>query len=143
MNRRRQKKQSERLVRAASVGDTAAVDALLRAGACPATADADGTTPLYAASVHGAADTVRRLLAAGAPPDAESGHGTEGTPLCAAACWGHTDTVRELLAHGADPNLHEDHGTGRPPLYWAERGPHPETAALLLAAGAHPLDATA
>lgn len=97
--------------------------------------DAGGITPLYAASVHGAAASVRLLLAAGAPPDAESGGiGSEGTPLCAAACWGHTDAVRELLAHGADPTLREDAGTGLTPLDWALRGPHPETAALLRAA---------
>ncbi len=138
VNRRQRKKRSKRLVLAAMIGDTACVDALLRAGAPAETIDAEGTTPLYAASVHGAADTVRRLLAAGASPDTESGHGTEGTPLCGAACWGHTETVRELLAHGADPNLREDHGTGRSPLDWAAGGPHPETTALLLAAGARP-----
>ncbi|MFI2040419.1 ankyrin repeat domain-containing protein [Streptomyces bottropensis] len=136
MNIRRRKKLSRRLVWAAMIGDTAGVDTLLRAGAPAETADAEGTTPLYAASVHGAADTVRLLLAAGALPDTESGRGTEGTPLCGAACWGHTETVRALLAHGAAPGLREDHGTGRTPLDWATAGPHPETAALLLAAGA-------
>ncbi|MEU5222053.1 hypothetical protein AB0G55_05230 [Streptomyces toyocaensis] len=55
-------------------------------------------TPLYAASVNGASDVVRLLLAAGASPGTESGGpGPEGTPLCAAACWGHTETVIELL----------------------------------------------
>ncbi|SER23039.1 Ankyrin repeat-containing protein [Streptomyces sp. yr375] len=113
------------------------VDRLLRAGADPSAADADGTTPLYAACVQGSADTARSLLAAGAPPDAESaGPGAEGTPLCAAACWGHTETVRTLLAHGADPGLREDHGTGRTPLEWATAGPHPETADALRATGA-------
>ncbi|MFI7294069.1 ankyrin repeat domain-containing protein [Streptomyces sp. NPDC050121] len=138
MNRRRQKKLTRRLVAAATVGQRAQVDRLLRAGADPAVANADGTTPLYAASVHGAADTARRLLEAGAPADAESaGPGAEGTPLCAAACWGHTETVRILLAHGADPNLREDHGTGLAPLEWASAGPHPETVDVLRVAGAH------
>ncbi len=118
-------------------GEGRDVDALLRAGADPAKADTDGRTPLYAACVHGAADTARRLLAAGAPPDAESGGlGSEGTPLCAAACWGHLETVRALLDHGADPDLREDHGTGLTPLEWATAGPHPETVAVLRAAGA-------
>lgn len=113
------------------------VDRLLRAGADPTAADPDGTTPLYAACVQGSADAARRLLEAGAPPDAESaGLGAEGTPLCAAACWGHIDAVRVLLAHGADPNLREDHGTGLTPLEWAAAGPHPETVAVLRAAGA-------
>ncbi|MEU1191873.1 ankyrin repeat domain-containing protein [Streptomyces sp. NPDC005859] len=137
MNRRRQKKLTKRLMSAAMFEEGPRVDLLLRAGADPAGADADGTTPLYAACVQGAADTARRLLAAGAPPDAESaGPGAEGTPLCAAACWGHTDTVRILLAHGADPGLREDHGTGLTPLEWAAAGPHPDTVAVLRAAGA-------
>ncbi|MFF4821643.1 ankyrin repeat domain-containing protein [Streptomyces sp. NPDC001312] len=136
MNRRRRKKLSGHLVTAAMLGDTARAEALLRAGADPERADREGTTPLYVASVQGQVEMVRLLLAAGACPDAESGHGSEGTPLCAAACWGHTETVRELLAHGADPNLREDHGTGRTPLEWAVADSHSETVALLVAAGA-------
>ncbi|MFJ8106403.1 ankyrin repeat domain-containing protein [Streptomyces sp. NPDC096132] len=139
MNRRRRRKLTQRLVGAATCDEAEEVDRLLRAGADPAAADADGTTPLYAACVQGSADIARSLLAAGAPPDAESaGPGAEGTPLCAAACWGHTETVRVLLAHGADPGLREDHGTGWTPLRWAEAGPHPQTAAVLRAAGTRP-----
>ncbi|MEV0259094.1 ankyrin repeat domain-containing protein [Streptomyces sp. NPDC050732] len=139
MKRRRQKKLTRELVFAASLGATAKVRSLLRAGADPELPDADGTTPLNAASVHGAAGTVRVLLRAGARPDTESRGLTDGTPLCGAAAWGHVDTVRELLAHGADPNLREDDGTGSAPLRWARQGasgPHPETVAALLAAGA-------
>ncbi|MFI7499659.1 ankyrin repeat domain-containing protein [Streptomyces sp. NPDC049687] len=137
MNRRRQKKLTRSLVAAATFDEGRRVERLLRAGADPAAADADGTTPLYAACVQGAVGIARRLLAAGAPPDAESaGPGADGTPLCAAACWGHTETVRALLAHGADPGLREDHGAGWTPLRWAEAGPHPQTVAVLRAAGA-------
>ncbi|MER6154076.1 ankyrin repeat domain-containing protein [Streptomyces sp. NPDC001868] len=137
MNQRQRKKLSRRLCNAILVGDTAAVKAVLRAGADPEQADSEGTTPLYAASVNGEADIARLLLAAGAAPDTESsGIGAEGTPLCAAACWGHTDTVRELLAYGADPNTREDHGTGWSPLDWANNGPHPATVDLLTTAGA-------
>ncbi len=81
--------------------------------------------------MHGSADVVRALLGAGADPDTESGHGTEGTPLCAAACWGHTETVRVLLEHGADPALREDGGTGMSPTEWALAGHHSEVVALL------------
>ncbi|TQJ85943.1 ankyrin repeat domain-containing protein [Streptomyces sp. SLBN-31] len=137
MNRRRQKKLTNRLFEAVLGDDAVGVAVLLRAGADPGRADREGTTPLYEAAVNGRTAIVRLLLAAGAPPDAESsGTGAEGTPLCAAACWGHTDVVRELLAHGADPSLREDHGTGWSPLRWAENGPHPGTAELLTAAGA-------
>ncbi|MFE6822758.1 ankyrin repeat domain-containing protein [Streptomyces sp. NPDC057690] len=138
MNRRRRKKLTKRLLSAVMFESGTQVDLLLRAGADPSAADAEGTTPLYAACVQGNADTARRLLEAGAPPDVESaGLGAEGTPLCAAACWGHIDTVRILLAHGADPNLREDHGTGLSPLGWATAGTHAETVAVLRAAGAH------
>lgn len=139
MKRRRQKKLSRHLLEATLTADTARVKALLRAGADPERGDSDGTTPLYLASVQGAAEVARLLLEAGASPDTESrGVGSDGTPLCAAACWGHTETVRELLAHGADPNLREDSGTGWSPLDWANNGPHPGTAGLLITAGASP-----
>lgn len=136
MNRRKRKKLARRLVDAAAFGTAAEVAALLRAGAHPEAADAEGTTPLYAAAVQGSADTLRLLLEAGAAPDRESGYGAEGTPLCAAACWGHEEAVRELLTHGADPNLAEDGGAGRTPLDWAGAGPYPGTVDLLRAAGA-------
>lgn len=136
MNNRRRKKLSRRMVDAATFGRLGQVGALLQAGADPAWTDAEGTTPLYAASVQGAAPVVRLLLRAGASPDTESGYGTEGTPLCGAACWGHGEAVRELLAHGADPDLREDHGTGNSPLDWAVAGGHDEVERLLLEAGA-------
>ncbi|MEV4656664.1 ankyrin repeat domain-containing protein [Micromonospora sp. NPDC049301] len=136
MNKRQRKKLAKRLVEAVLREDAAVASALLRVGADPDAADREGTTPLYQASVHGAVDLVRLLLAAGAAPDTESGHGQQGTPLCAAAAWGYADVVQELLAHGADPNLREDRGTGYSPLEWARRGDHSQTADLLLAAGA-------
>ncbi|MHC5907492.1 ankyrin repeat domain-containing protein [Streptomyces sp. S6] len=137
MNRRRQKKLTRRLMSASRSETGTETAALLRAGADPTARDPYGTTPLYAAAVHGNTEAVRLLLAAGAPPNEESaGPGAEGTPLCAAACWGHTATVRTLLAHGADPGLAEDHGTGLTPLKWARAGSHDETVAVLLAAGA-------
>ncbi|MEU1128410.1 ankyrin repeat domain-containing protein [Streptomyces sp. NPDC005900] len=139
MNRRKQKKLTRRLVWAAAVGDTYTVRRVLRTGVDPELPDADGTTALYTASVHGAASTVRALLRAGACPDTESTGLTDGTPLCGAAAWGHLAAVRELLAYGADPNLREDHGTGSTPLHWARQGaggPYPETEAALVAARA-------
>ncbi|MFH9087792.1 ankyrin repeat domain-containing protein [Streptomyces sp. NPDC017673] len=139
MKQRRQKKLSRDLLEATLAADAVRVKAILKAGAHPERGDSDGTTPLYVASVQGAAEVARLLLEAGASPDTESrGAGSEGTPLCAAACWGHTETVRELLSHGADPNLREDYGTGWSPLDWATNGPHPGSAELLTAAGANP-----
>ncbi|MEU6061729.1 ankyrin repeat domain-containing protein [Streptomyces sp. NPDC047097] len=135
MKSRLRRKLAGRLVWAAGSEDLATVRAVLRTRLHPDTADTQGTTALYAASVHGDAEISGLLLRAGASPDRESGGpGSEGTPLCAAACWGHTEAVRALLAYGADPALREDGGQGRTPLEWAEAGPHPETAKLLLAA---------
>ncbi|MCY3971656.1 MAG: ankyrin repeat domain-containing protein [Acidobacteria bacterium] len=50
----------------------AAIDLILAAGADPATADNDGWTPLHSAGMAGHADLVRRLVAAGAPVDANA-----------------------------------------------------------------------
>ncbi|MFD3546657.1 ankyrin repeat domain-containing protein [Streptomyces sp. NPDC058655] len=130
MKRRVRKRLSEQLVAAAGRGDGARVAALLRAGAEPGDADAEGTTALYAAAVSGHSALVRMLLARGADPDAASGGPADGTPLCAAASWGDAATVRELLAHGADPGLRED-GAGMSPLEWAVRGGHADAAGLL------------
>lgn len=119
MNRRRQKKLTNRLVDAAGWGSTKTVSALLRMGVDPNLPNGCGTTPLYRASVHGMSENARVLLAAGALPNIESGAYDEGLPLCAAAAWGHSEVVRHLLACGADPNLREDQGTGRTALEWA------------------------
>ncbi|MFG2621249.1 ankyrin repeat domain-containing protein [Streptomyces sp. NPDC048507] len=134
MNRRRRKKTSGRLVRAARKGDLPVLRALLRRGVAVDARDSCATTALYAASVHGCAPAVRVLLAAGAQPSLESGGGDEGTPLCAAAAWGYADVVRELLRSGADARQREDAGTGLSPLEWAEKSGHAEVATLLRAA---------
>ncbi len=104
------------------------------------------STPLYTAAVHGDADAVADLLAAGADPDEESHDLGDGTPLCAAACWGHDDVIRELLAAGADADLAEhdlDPGEEEPrpgltPLLWTTGKGHVTSTLLLLEAGADP-----
>ncbi len=55
----------------------AAIDLILAAGADPATADNDGWTPLHTAGMAGHADLARRLVAAGAPADADA-YGRDG-----------------------------------------------------------------
>ncbi|MFC5926311.1 ankyrin repeat domain-containing protein [Micromonospora vulcania] len=136
MNARQRKKVQERFLNAAGFGSPEQLTALLRSGADPNLPDRSGTTPLYLASVQGAAGNVRVLLAAGAMPNTESGDGSEGLPLCGAAVWGHDDSVRELLLAGADPNLREDGGSGRTASEWALVGGHRSTLALLRAFGA-------
>jgi uncharacterized protein len=126
---------AEELVEAARFGRVARIGELLAAGVPADGVDAMGTTPLYAAAVQGEAAAVRCLLAVGAAPDLESGHGDEGTPLCAAAAHGHAAVVRELLSAGASPDLREDRGTGRTPLEWALLDGNEETITLLRPAG--------
>ncbi|MFJ4770848.1 ankyrin repeat domain-containing protein [Streptomyces uncialis] len=142
MKQRMRKKLAGRLVEAAMFGETGRVGELLGAGADPGFPDSQGTTPLYAAAVHGAAPVIRLLLRAGADPDAESGTGlSEGTALCAAAWWGHAEAVLELLDAGADPGRREDAGAGRSPREWAAAGGHPEIVALLEGAARPPAEA--
>ncbi|WP_433796565.1 ankyrin repeat domain-containing protein [Actinoplanes sp. CA-252034] len=134
MKQRRRKKLQRRLVEAATWGTPLDVGGLLRAGADPDAPNPEGTTPLYAASVHGVAENVRVLTGAGADPGRESGTGAEGLPLCAAACWGHDAAVRALLSAGADPRQREDGGLGRTALEWAEAGGHQRALDLMRAA---------
>ncbi|MEU1695802.1 ankyrin repeat domain-containing protein, partial [Streptomyces hirsutus] len=55
--------------------------ALVRAGADPDGANADGTTPLYAAAARGHVDVVRQLLAHGAGPGLREDDGEGCSPL--------------------------------------------------------------
>ncbi|MEV0362602.1 ankyrin repeat domain-containing protein [Nocardia fusca] len=131
------------LVGAVSEAGTRRVRELLEAGADPDEPNEYGTTPLYRASVQGATEAVRLLLAHGADPQRCGGGDDEGLPLCAAACWNHIGVVAALLAAGADPDTPEpphpqQTGPGTPPLLWAVRNGHRETVELLLAAGADP-----
>ena len=59
----------------------AAVDLILKAGANPSAADNDGWTPLHTAGMAGHTDLARRLVAAGAPVQAEAYGRDGGSPL--------------------------------------------------------------
>lgn len=123
-----------RLLTAVYEGDKDAVVRLLRSGASPESADAEGGTALYLAAVSDRPDVVRLLLAAGADPDRLS-QGTDA-PLCGAACGGHTEVVRALLAAGASPDRVE--GFGFTALTWAAQQGRAAVVTELLAAGADP-----
>ncbi|MFF0104520.1 ankyrin repeat domain-containing protein [Streptomyces hirsutus] len=77
------------------------VRALVRAGADPDGANADGTTPLHAAAAWGHADVVRQLLAQGADPGLREDDGEGCSPLERARNGHRTRTVEHLLAAGA------------------------------------------
>ena len=92
------------LMLACANGDPAAVEALLRAGADPNNANANGTRALMTAAASGSPEAVKVLLEHGADVNArESARGQ--TALMFAAALDRTAVVRLLLARGADPNV--------------------------------------
>ncbi|WOX24991.1 ankyrin repeat domain-containing protein [Streptomyces solicathayae] len=124
------------LFEAVHAGDDDALVRLLRAGASAETADEDGGTLLYLASVANRPGAVRSLLAAGADPERGSGPDAADLPLCGAACGGHTEVVRALLAAGALADRQEEFGFTA--MAWAVRQGHTDTVQALLEHGADP-----
>ncbi|MEU1212327.1 ankyrin repeat domain-containing protein [Streptomyces sp. NPDC005790] len=116
--------------------DEDAVVRALRAGASAESADEEGTTALYLASVQDLPGAVRLLLAAGADPNRASGPEAGDLPLCGAACGGHAEVVGALLSAGAAPDLSEEFGFTA--LRWAVGLGHARVAETLLAHGADP-----
>jgi len=96
------------LMRAALIGNTAAVRVFLEGGVPVNAADASGRTPLMEAVFGGNPDTIRELLDRGAEVNAQDGDGW--TALMEAASKGRADVVRSLLAHNADPSLRNKRG---------------------------------
>jgi len=94
------------LYRAARLGDTAEVAALLSSGAKPDapvvrwTGDA-GWTPLMIAAAEGHTTVVKKLLESGAPVDQRNERGR--TALLFAAWYNHFETAVVLVEAGADP----------------------------------------
>lgn len=88
------------LMAAAEVGDIAAAQRLVAAGAnVDARIRGDGTALIVAAR-HGQLPMVEQLLQLGA--DVEKPSRGDGNPLIAAAAGGHDDIIQRLLAAGAD-----------------------------------------
>ena len=107
----------------AMVGDTEAVDALLKRGADVTgvvdrligggvdleVRDKNGATALIIAADAGHTEVVATLLAHGAKIDARDDRGA--TALISAVGRGRTDVTELLLAAGADPNIQDNDGT--------------------------------
>jgi ankyrin repeat protein len=87
------------LLHAAGAGATAAVRALIAAGARVDAIDAGNATALHAAALIGHAEIASLLIGAGAKVDARMVCGA--TPLCCAAAIGSEEALKVLLAAGA------------------------------------------
>ena len=103
------------LVLAATNGNAAAAEILLRAGADPNMALAEGETVLMTAARSGQAAMVKALVARGAKVNATEGWQGQ-TALMWAAAENHGDVVSVLVEAGADPNLRSKVLDGMPPL---------------------------
>jgi ankyrin repeat protein len=132
---------ADRLVHAASLGETDRVMAILGFGVPPDAQCKHGHTALYAAAANGHAELARQLCIRGADVRARSAH--DGEPvIVAAARTGNIALVDVLLAIGADVNAEAPNGLT--PLFCAIAGRHVELASLLVARGAwmdHPMPA--
>lgn len=105
---------------AAALGDTAALERLLRRSPKRATAySKDGFTALHLAAFFGHAEAVALLLDHGADIHARSENRRfpTVTPLHSAAAGRRTEAALALLERGADPNLTQ--AGGWTPLHWA------------------------
>ena len=115
--------------------DGEAVRTLLEAGADVDAPRGDGMTALHWAARHGDLPTARRLLAAGADPEAVTRLGRH-TPLHVASRAGHAAVVAALLEHRADAEARTSSGAA--PLHFAAQSGSADTVEALLARGADP-----
>jgi len=109
-------------------------DLLLRAGASVTARTREGVAPLQLAATNGSAPMVRRLLEAGADPDASLTPAGD-TALMLAARTGKADALGVLVEVGADVNASETWG-GTTALMWAVSEGHAEATRALIDAGA-------
>jgi ankyrin repeat protein len=117
---------------AASRGNTAEIERLLKSGADVNEQQADGATALQWAAYRGDATLAELLLKAGAKPGLANHNGA--TPLWLAATRGDAAVIQALLKGGADAN--EQLPLGRRPLMLAARSGNVDAVRVLLERGA-------
>ena len=96
------------LIRAAMIGNSAAISALVERGTPIDAIDQNGRTPLMEAVFGGQLGAIQELLNRGANINAQDFDGW--TALMEAAAKARVDIVRLLLAHGADARLKNKNG---------------------------------
>jgi ankyrin repeat protein len=117
---------------AASQGDKAKIERLLKGGADVNAGQGDGATALHWAAYRGDAELTTLLLKAGAKPGVANHDGA--TPLWLAASRGDAAVIKALLKGGADAN--EALPLGRRPLMLAARSGNIDAVRALLEHGA-------
>jgi len=117
---------------AASKGNKAEIERLLKRGADVNAQQADGATALQWAAYRGDAELAELLLKAGAKPGLANHDGA--TPLWLAAARGDAAVVKALLKGGADAN--EQLPLGRRPLMLAARSGSVDAVHALIERGA-------
>jgi uncharacterized protein len=117
---------------AASKGNKAEIERLLKRGADVNAQQADGATALQWAAYRGDAELAELLLKAGAKPDLANHDGA--TPLWLAAARGDAAVIKALLKGGADAN--EQLPLGRRPLMLAARSGSVDAVHALIERGA-------
>jgi uncharacterized protein len=120
------------LLRAALIGNTKNVLALIAEGVDVNTAGSHGRTALMNAAMRGHTDTVTALLDRGADIEAEDEKGL--TALMYAVKAEHLHTVETLLNRRADVNARGKYG-GYAPIVFAARANNAELVELLLMYG--------
>ena len=120
------------IVDAASKGNKAEIERLLKRGADVNTQQADGATALQWAAYRGDSKLAELLLKAGAKPGLANRDGA--TPLWLAAARGDAAVIQALLKVGADAN--EQLPLGRRPLMLAARSGNVDAVRALLEHGA-------
>ena len=117
---------------AASKGDMATIERLLKSGVDVNAQQADGATALQWAAYRGDTKLTERLLKAGAKPGLGNHNGA--TPMWLAASHGDAAVIQVLLKGGADAN--EQLPLGRRPLMLAARSGSVDAVRALLDRGA-------
>lgn len=124
---------STALLTAASRGDLALVNKLLKAGVKPNVRNELNTTPLLEAAFHANAEIVKALLEAGADPNLAGPDGQ--TALMLIARGNNVEAARLLLDKGANPKAAESQ-RGQTALMWAAANNQGPMARLLVERGA-------
>jgi uncharacterized protein len=118
------------LMIAASNGNERLLEFLLRSGSNVLNKNKYGETAIAFGSLRGHFGIVRRLIAAGVPPE-----GSGWSALQYAAFGGHAEVVRLLVTKGA--NLNAVAPNGLTPLMLAAKNGYPDVVKVLIQAGAN------